>query len=106
MLDLTFEEYCAILAKSKLKCHYCGSKLNSTGYGLDRKDSNKGYTKDNVVTCCGMCNRTKNCYLSYEEMIWLSKRRARRQQNKGANNANERTTNKLKSAKKSVRNRR
>lgn len=28
--------------------------------GLDRVDSNKGYTKDNVVPCCKYCNRAKS----------------------------------------------
>ena len=28
--------------------------------GLDRVDSNKGYTDDNVVPCCGSCNQLKN----------------------------------------------
>ena len=27
--------------------------------GVDRIDSSKGYTKDNVVPCCGKCNRMK-----------------------------------------------
>ena len=28
--------------------------------GVDRVDSNKGYFKDNVVTCCKVCNRAKS----------------------------------------------
>ena len=39
-------------------CHYCGCKLEVTG--LDRKDSSKGYSRDNVVPCCWDCNRKKN----------------------------------------------
>jgi hypothetical protein len=51
-------------------CFYCGkkpedsmkSKSEHSAYsynGLDRIDSNKGYTTDNVIPCCGMCNRMK-----------------------------------------------
>ena len=39
-------------------CHYCGCKLEVTG--LDRKDSSKGYSRDNVVPCCWDCNRKKS----------------------------------------------
>ena len=38
-------------------CHYCGCKLEVTG--LDRKDSSKGYSRDNVVPCCPNCNSKK-----------------------------------------------
>jgi len=38
-------------------CHYCGVDIEVTG--LDRKDSSKGYTPDNVVPCCWDCNRIK-----------------------------------------------
>lgn len=36
--------------------------------GVDRLDSNKGYEMDNVVPCCGMCNRMKNKF-TYKEFI-------------------------------------
>ena len=38
-------------------CHYCGCKIEITG--LDRKDSSKGYSLDNIVPCCHDCNRKK-----------------------------------------------
>ena len=49
-------------------CFYCGlepSTLKSTVTynfyynGIDRVDSNKGYTEDNCVTCCFNCNKAK-----------------------------------------------
>lgn len=51
-------------------CHYCSGlptqivhEKNSNGAffynGIDRVDNNRGYTKDNCVTCCGTCNRMK-----------------------------------------------
>ena len=54
--DLQLEHY-----KSNLwgkPCHYCGCEIKITG--LDRKDSNKGYTPDNVVPCCHSCNSMKS----------------------------------------------
>lgn len=37
-------------------CRYCGSKDN---LGMDRVNSKKGYTIDNVVSCCPVCNIMK-----------------------------------------------
>lgn len=56
----------------KENCVYCGSKpsnikktKNSIGNGLvysgiDRVDSHKDYTEDNVVPCCRICNYAKS----------------------------------------------
>jgi len=63
-------------------CYYCGtsfsnlrkSRYNNGDYkynGMDRKDNNKGYTLDNVVPCCTLCNRAK-ANRSYNEFIeWI-----------------------------------
>lgn len=59
------------------KCFYCGSepyqKVNvsksdsSLMYnGLDRIDNSKGYTIENVVPCCGVCNLAKRAMSSEE----------------------------------------
>jgi hypothetical protein len=37
-------------------CHYCKYPLCM---GMDRKDSDLGYTLDNVVSCCSECNIMK-----------------------------------------------
>ena len=54
------------------KCHYCGhppaQKLvnvlpahpDFTYNGIDREDNELGYTKTNVISCCGVCNRMKS----------------------------------------------
>lgn len=59
-------------------CHYCGhpgriiSGMKKKWWemfphnGIDRKNSSLGYKKNNVVTCCVICNRGKNA-LSYKE---------------------------------------
>jgi len=41
----------------KKECYYCRSEIETIG--LDRIDSKKGYSNDNVVSCCGVCNRMK-----------------------------------------------
>lgn len=41
--------------------------------GIDRIDNNKGYTIDNVVPCCKMCNQAKNDYTLQEFQDWVEK---------------------------------
>ena len=48
------------------ECHYC--KEQSTG--IDRIDSNNGYTVKNSVPCCLMCNEMK---LDYHLNDWIQK---------------------------------
>ena len=48
------------------RCYYC-SKLVAFN-GIDRVDSNKGYTKDNCVPCCKKCNFMK-CEYSVEHFL-------------------------------------
>jgi len=36
--------------------------------GLDRKDNGAGYTAENTVTCCSICNHAKHT-MSYEEFL-------------------------------------
>ena len=67
IFDLTKEQFIKLIQK---ECYYCGAKpnnikndKNSNGEyvynGIDRIDSNKGYTMDNVVSCCPICNYAK-----------------------------------------------
>ncbi len=67
-----------------LPCHYCGvehgnykESPNKTGglayNGLDRKDSGKGYTLENVVPCCAICNRAKSDSPYEEFLAWLGR---------------------------------
>jgi hypothetical protein len=41
-------------------CYYCRDKVN--GAGFDRIDNDIGYTIENSVPCCGMCNRMKSIF--------------------------------------------
>lgn len=38
-------------------CSYCGIEMNNIG--LDKVEGKKGYTLDNIVSCCTMCNFMK-----------------------------------------------
>jgi hypothetical protein len=55
--DLTIEDFAKLRAQS---CYYSGHALPTYGHGLDRIDSAKGYTLDNVRPCCTRCNAMKN----------------------------------------------
>ena len=58
---------------TKQNCHYCGviakqeyRNRNSNGSyvynGIDRIDNKLGYEKNNVVTCCWLCNKLKGTF--------------------------------------------
>lgn len=64
--DFTVEQYVAVRSQP---CRYCGFPLPETGIGLDRKDSNIGYTIDNTVPCCMECNSCKTDVFTYDEML-------------------------------------
>ena len=56
-----------------LRTGHTTSCVRSTAYNLDRKDSIKGYTKENCVVCCKRCNRAKSNLFSYEEWLEIGK---------------------------------
>ena len=80
--DLIFNiPYEKFLELSQQDCHYdasppsniCKSKHNKEDFiynGLDRIDSSKGYTLDNVVPCCAKCNRAKLDMSPEEFLDW------------------------------------
>jgi len=72
--DLSFEQTRELLLSP---CFYCGgppSQISKTLYetvlvgGIDRIDNSKGYTKENVVPCCKVCNYMKRA-LSHKEFL-------------------------------------
>lgn len=80
LLEISYEEF--VKFTTITECHYCGSTVhwtkynankNGFSYNLDRKDNNKGYTKDNVVVCCSRCNFGKGRMFSYEEWVEVGK---------------------------------
>ena len=73
---------------SKGNCHYCGRKPQyisrrpdknknyekHTEYeynGVDRLDNTKGYTVDNCVSCCKICNMAKSDMLYNDFIDWV-----------------------------------
>jgi len=66
----------------KQPCFYCGIEPyhvasyrgngTITYQGLDRVDNDKGYTFDNVVPCCRVCNHAKATMSmdEFKELIW------------------------------------
>lgn len=79
--SLTFDEVANTISKP---CHYCGA-INSNkkitknckeGFlynGVDRVDSLLNYTIDNVVPCCGFCNKAKGNKTMSEFLSWVRK---------------------------------
>ena len=63
-------------------CHYCGMLGSNTKVtknsiepfkynGIDRKHNESGYTVDNTVACCRVCNRAK-LNMGYEDFLnWI-----------------------------------
>lgn len=81
--DLNKDKFVELITNN---CYYCGSSPNnlyfnsssSDGYefyytGIDRINSDLGYSLNNCVSCCWFCNRAK-LNSSYEEfMRWMHK---------------------------------
>ena len=63
--EITFEDYVKITSST---CYYCNGRLPEVGTGLDRIDNSLGYTKENVVPCCTLCNITRQDNFTHEEM--------------------------------------
>jgi hypothetical protein len=69
--DISFVEYSKLISLNS--CYYCGGILPETGHGLDRIDSNKGYTLKNVRPCCTICNISKRTMTTKEFSTWVNK---------------------------------
>lgn len=76
--ELDIDECHAIFQSN---CFYCGSlpagRLSGKYFdyyynGIDRKDNSQGYTRENSVPCCKICNRAKHS-MGYDEfMEWIN----------------------------------
>lgn len=44
------------------QCYYCKFQKDGEVIGIDRIDNSKGYSKENCVPCCAICNRMKLIY--------------------------------------------
>lgn len=79
--ELTKEQVKDIMGKP---CAYCGAephqRVTDTRYhgtflynGMDRVNNTKGYTIDNVVPCCGRCNRAKDTHSVGSFREWVAR---------------------------------
>lgn len=83
--EITREQFKYLVVQD---CWYCGEKSSNHIFqkginggvfcnGLDRVDSTKGYTADNVVPCCQFCNHAKMEKSESEFVQWLERVRGR-----------------------------
>lgn len=91
--NISFDDFCSLIEQP---CHYCGQppsgifregKVVCAGgkgkrlisdtvvrfSGLDRVDNARGYTPDNVVPCCKVCNLGKRAMTCEEFKAWISR---------------------------------
>lgn len=81
--DLSFDEFVSLVNSN---CFYCGQEPTLHEFwknqkrrsqflivnGIDRLNSDWGYTIDNCVSCCRICNLAKNEYSLGEFQNWIS----------------------------------
>jgi hypothetical protein len=83
--DLTKEEFYNLISD---KCFYCGvdpltswcgnkrTIIDTTQFkynGVDRVDNSNGYTLENCVTACKICNNAKNTLSKESFLEWINK---------------------------------
>lgn len=76
--NLTKDQFLALIS---LPCYYCGTKDSMSvnmAYGdsclhngVDRLDNSLGYTVNNSVPCCNICNRAKGILSVAEFLKWI-----------------------------------
>lgn len=62
---MTFDQYISLV--SNASCIYCAGTLPEQGVGLDRIDNALGYTFDNSVPCCTLCNLARGDRFTHAE---------------------------------------
>jgi len=78
-VSINFKQFLDI---SKKNCYYCNANPAERGVnkpwqekallnGIDRKNNKDGYSLENCVPCCTMCNRSKNKYSLEEWEDWI-----------------------------------
>jgi hypothetical protein len=66
--DLTMEEFNNFW---QAPCAYCGDEINTIG--LDRIHNQNGYSMNNILSCCQICNQAKN-KLSFDNWVgWIDR---------------------------------
>lgn len=62
VFELNFDSFKLVYNQS---CHYCGKERSK---GIDRIDSNGGYSMNNILPCCRTCNVMKMAH-SYDDFL-------------------------------------
>ena len=68
--ELTVDDYWSI--KSAPECHYCKASVPDE-MTIDRRDNSLGYTRNNVVPACALCNDIKANIFDEAEMLEIGK---------------------------------
>ena len=58
-ISINFEEFKELVVS---KCYYCHYTKEKETNGIDRLNNDIGYTKENCVPCCEICNMMKHYY--------------------------------------------
>jgi len=105
-VDINYTDLISLIPKDGSGfCHYCGEPIfwdkheepkNSpkrrSGHNFDRKDNSKGYEVNNIIPCCGSCNKTRGDRFTYEEFMLIAPilKTIRMNRGKESQNANKR----------------
>jgi len=68
--SISLAEFTAFVTAS---CHYCGTEPGILLNGIDRKDNSQGYTLQNSLTCCRICNYAKRDSSYADFLAWIRK---------------------------------
>tara|TARA_R110002126_G_scaffold59212_2_gene155487 strand:- start:1471 stop:2010 length:540 start_codon:yes stop_codon:yes gene_type:complete len=93
IVNLTFQEFKEWFENNYDEtCYYCGVNLDQyrssvflkkirphiKNFGIDRKDSTKGYSVDNIVVACNLCNSVKGSFFNAAEFKEIGKKYIRK----------------------------
>lgn len=66
--------YCGVVPSHQIIAGRNGRKHPTFRYnGIDRVDNSRGYISDNVVTCCGPCNKAKGVMTHSDFVAYLDR---------------------------------
>ena len=78
--DVSLEDYSKLIENP---CYYCEGSLPLYGHGIDRKNADDGYVKENMLPCCTSCNIAKQDKTMEEFFLWIETMYSRLQKMKG-----------------------
>lgn len=83
IFNISYEDFDKWYKKQPQICHYCERALEkikldkhyhrTNRLTIDRKDNNKGYTLNNIILACDICNKVKSNIFTYKEMLQIGK---------------------------------